>query len=70
MAELLRSVECGETVTITRHGKPIAHMSPAQNLEQTARKRAVHQLREWRRRRQPTGKNTEQVLELIREGRP
>jgi prevent-host-death family protein len=29
LAELLRSVEFGEAVAITRHGKAIAHLIPA-----------------------------------------
>ena len=29
LAELLRAVEHGETVAITRHGKPVAHLVPA-----------------------------------------
>ena len=28
LAELLRAVEYGETVAITRHGKTVAHLSP------------------------------------------
>ena len=34
LAELLRVVEHGETVAITRHGKPVAHLVPA--LHRTA----------------------------------
>ena len=29
LAELLRAVEHGEAITITRHGKPVAHLVPA-----------------------------------------
>ena len=32
LAELLRVVEHGETVAITRHGKPVAHLVPAPAL--------------------------------------
>ena len=28
LAELLRRVESGETITITKHGKPVAVMTP------------------------------------------
>lgn len=69
MAELLRSAEFGETVAITRHGKPIAHLVPAPDVEAIARKKAIDQLREWRRRVQPTGISSDEILDWIREGR-
>lgn len=69
MAELLRSAEFGETVVITRHGKPIAHLVPAPDVEAIARKKAIDQLREWRRRVQPTGISSDEILDWIREGR-
>ena len=41
LAELLRTVERGETIAITRHGKTIAHLVPAEERERELRKEAV-----------------------------
>jgi len=42
LAELLDRVESGETVTITRHGKPVAKLVPAGvDGEERARRRAL-----------------------------
>ena len=53
LAELLRAVEHGETVTITRHGKAVAHLVPAPAQDRANRERAVERFRErqagWRR---------------------
>ena len=43
-AEVLRSVEHGETIAITRHGKTIAHLIPARDQEQAERDAAVERL--------------------------
>lgn len=69
LAELLRAVEHGETVAITRHGKTVAHLSPPASSDDNARKAAVERLRAWRRRRPPVGLTTSEILELMREGR-
>ena len=69
LAELLRAVEYGETVAITRHGKVVAHLSPPKDHDGATQKAAVERFREWRRRRRPVGVTTEEVLELIREDR-
>jgi len=53
LADLLRMVERGETVAITRHGKTIAHLVPAHVQESDSRKLAVERFRQrragWRR---------------------
>jgi prevent-host-death family protein len=42
LSELLDRVEAGETVTITRHGKPVAKLVPAGlDREERARRRAL-----------------------------
>lgn len=42
LAELLDKVEAGETVTITRRGKPVAKLVPAGvDAEERARRRAL-----------------------------
>ncbi len=69
LAELLRCAEFGEAIAITRHGKPVAHLIPAPDMEATARKKAVSQLRELRQRIRPTEISGEEIIELVREGR-
>ena len=41
LAELLRAVEHGETVAITRHGKAVAHLVPADTQDRASRERAL-----------------------------
>lgn len=68
LAELLRVVEYGETVAITRHGKTVARLSPALDEDGTTQRAAVEQFRTWRKRR-PIGMTPDEILELVREGR-
>jgi len=37
LSELLDKVETGENVVITRHGKPVAHLSAAAQIKQPVR---------------------------------
>ena len=67
-AELLRDVEHGETVAITRHGKTIAHMVPARARERADREMAVNRFLEWRAGRAPTGMTREEILAARHEG--
>ena len=69
LAELLRDVEYGETVVITHHGRTIAHLTPPPNSERETRQAAVERFRAWRERRRPAGMTTEEILDLVREGR-
>ena len=69
LAELLRAVEYGETVAITRHGKTVAHLTPATDQGDVAQKAAVERFRAWRKRRRPVGMTTDEIVELVREGR-
>ncbi len=48
LAQLLSAVERGETIAITRHGKPVAHLVPAKKQDRTARKEAVDRFKAWR----------------------
>lgn len=41
LSELLRTVERGETIAITRHDKAVAHLVPAEEQEHTWRKETV-----------------------------
>jgi prevent-host-death family protein len=64
---LLDEVERGETLVITRHGKPIARLVPEQSHRQQEIDAAVARI-EARRRTMPHV-TTEEILEWIREGR-
>ena len=48
LARLLSEVEHGETIAITRHGKPIAHLVPAEAQERAGRRAAVERFEAWR----------------------
>jgi len=71
LAELLDRVESGETVTITRRGKPVAKLVPAGvDAEERARRRAL--IDEIKRKR--TGwdrgaKSGSTIPDLIKAGR-
>lgn len=68
LAELLRTVEHGETVAITRHGKTVAHLVPAQEQDLDSQKLAVERFRAWRRQRRRIEMSTEEILSSIHEG--
>ncbi|MEA2884224.1 MAG: hypothetical protein QOH32_3480 [Bradyrhizobium sp.] len=48
-AELLDQVERGETLVITRHGKPIAHIHPAPKDNDARARQAMLELMELRK---------------------
>ncbi len=68
MAELLRTVEHGETVVITRHGKAIAHLVPAEDQERAQREAAIARFRERRRRWRRIDMSTAEILAARHEG--
>lgn len=63
LAELLRRVERGETVAITRHGETVAHMVPAVAADPAGRKQAVDRFRRSRGAWKPAGMSTEEILD-------
>lgn len=67
-AELLRQVESGETVAITRHGKTVACLVPVRDQEQAERDAAVERLLEARANWEPTGMTLEEILAARHEG--
>ena len=69
LAELLRAVEHGETVAITRHGKAIAHLTRAQDQDGDSRRFAVERFRSYRRQWRRIDMTTEEIVASIREGR-
>ena len=73
LAELLDKVEAGETVTITRRGKPVAQLVPvAQARDDAERERLRALVEEIKRTRvgrgTPAGPGTT-IKELIKAGR-
>ena len=68
LAELLRAVETGETVAITRRGKRVAHLIPAPGRERDRRKEAVARFREGRRRWRRIDVSTDEILAARHEG--
>jgi prevent-host-death family protein len=49
LASLLDAVERGETIVITRHGKPIARIVPEVDLRQAEIDRVIAEIEEFRR---------------------
>lgn len=69
LAALLSDVERGETVMITRHGKPVARLIPLETDEGERRLQAVQALREWRKTLPRTNMSVEDILSARDEGR-
>lgn len=71
LAELLDKVEAGETVTITRRGKPVAKLVPAAADEsERARRRAlIEEIKRWRVGKDRGAKPGSTIPELIKAGR-
>ncbi len=68
LAELLDEVERGETVIITRHGKPIARLVPEEEARKARFDRAVERIKELRKHTKPT--TIEEIIAWKNEGRP
>ena len=62
LAELLRKVERGQTVVITRHGEAIAHVIPARTGERADRKQCVARFRRRREEWQPFATSIDDIL--------
>lgn len=64
---LLDAVERGESLVITRHGKPVARLSPQVEIDRERVERAMEGIRALRQR---TGKvSLEEILSARDEGR-
>lgn len=66
-SKLLTAVEHGETVSITRHGKVIACITPGETARQERIDRAIDGIRELRKRTKPV--SAEEILAWRDEGR-
>ncbi|WP_420441312.1 type II toxin-antitoxin system Phd/YefM family antitoxin [Candidatus Palauibacter sp.] len=67
LPRLLRRVMDGESVTITRHGRPVARLVPVEEDERTRAYEAARRIRESRRRLKNKA-SLEELLETIHEG--
>jgi prevent-host-death family protein len=69
LPQLLDRVEGGETITITRHGKPIARLVPAEPVKQTDVRAAVEAMKRFQQEHGPTLGPGLTIRDLIQEGR-
>ncbi|WP_420448310.1 type II toxin-antitoxin system Phd/YefM family antitoxin [Candidatus Palauibacter sp.] len=67
LPRLLRRVMEGESVTITKHGRPIARLVPVEEDERTRAYEAARRIRESRSRLKNKA-SLEELLETIHEG--
>ena len=68
LSELLRDVERGESITITRNGKKVAALVPIEDEEREQRRRAVDRFMEMRRSWRLTGISVEEFMDWRHEG--
>ena len=72
LAELLRKVENGETIAITRRGQTVAHVVPALAAKQQAsldcKRKAVEQFIRSRRKWKPCTMSLQDILSARHEG--
>ena len=68
LAELLRDVERGEGIAITRHGKTVAHLMPPSVHNQESRKAAVEEFLRRRAALPRLGITLEELLAFRHEG--
>ena len=66
-AELLDEVERGETVIITRHGKPVARLVPDEEARKQRFDRAVERMNTRRKQNKPA--TVEEIIAWKNEGR-
>ena len=62
LADLLRSVESGETIAITRHGKAVAHLVPAHAVQHSAQRSALEHFETRRERWKPAQATLDEIL--------
>jgi len=67
---LLDRVQGGEKITITRHGKPIAELSPSPRLTVEERWTLMDELDQWRKTQPPLGISAAKLVRSMRDGDP
>ena len=68
LSRLLRAVEHGETIAITRHGRTIAHLAPAHTQDRGLREEAVDRFLQRRSAWRGSRMSTDEVLAARHEG--
>ena len=68
LAELLRDVERGESITITRNGRKVAALVPIEDDERERRGQAVDRFMEMRSKWKPAGISIEEFMDWRHEG--
>jgi prevent-host-death family protein len=69
LSAILGDVERGEVIDVTRHGKTIARISPAEESERRKRVlKAIEDMEALRKSRPPTGLTIEDILGMRHEG--
>ena len=68
LARLLSAVERGESIAITRHGKPIARLVPAGAQDRDARRAAVERFSAQRSAWKGAGMSVEEILAARHDG--
>ena len=68
LAEIIRDVERGESITITRNGKKVALLVPIEDEERIQREKAMDRFMELRSQWKPTGMSAEEILAVRHEG--
>ena len=68
IAEVLRWVEAGETVLITRHGRTALRLAPERDAEREARSQAMDRFEEYLSRKKRIRMTLDDMLAARREG--
>ena len=68
LSELLRDVERGESITITRNGKKVTVLVPVEDEERERREKAMDRFMEMRSQWKPTGMSREEILAARHQG--
>lgn len=67
LSELIEQAESGKEVTITRHGKPVAKLVPAQAGQEVDRKKVMDELRAFSKTIKLKRRLTQRELREMRE---
>ena len=70
LPRLLSQVEKGESITITKRGKPIAKLVPADAAEQKDVQQVIEEMLNYRDQHGPVLGDDLTIHEMIEEGRP